>query len=240
MEDGSLFVHSPVEWTPTLGKALEKLGGDVKHIVSPNYEHLKYATQWHEQYPEAFMYACPGLPDRMKNVKWKFELSSQAPNSLLENGIESVYFDCEINPFTGKPFFNEVVFYHKKSRTLMMSDVFWNYPSTSLPNYIDVDDRRHETGYQHFCPKVSTSRLPEERLPAVPVPLGTSLWKAGMDRVYWPFYKRFMVGSTRRPRYLRAVEKLLEWSVEVVAPCHGDVIKGRQLCAHVLQNHFLA
>ena len=58
--DGSLLCHSPVEWTPELGKALDDLGGGIGHIVAPNYEHLKYTKQWSEKYPDACIYACPG------------------------------------------------------------------------------------------------------------------------------------------------------------------------------------
>lgn len=44
LSDGSIWVHSPVELDDALADALRELG-DVKHIVSPNYEHTKYAQQ---------------------------------------------------------------------------------------------------------------------------------------------------------------------------------------------------
>ena len=44
LSDGSVWVHSPVELDDTLAAALDELG-PVKHIVSPNYEHTKYARQ---------------------------------------------------------------------------------------------------------------------------------------------------------------------------------------------------
>lgn len=40
LADGSLWVHSPVQWGPELARQLEALG-PVKHIVSPNFEHCK-------------------------------------------------------------------------------------------------------------------------------------------------------------------------------------------------------
>lgn len=30
-------------------------------LQSPNYEHLKFAAQWIDAYPDATSYACPGL-----------------------------------------------------------------------------------------------------------------------------------------------------------------------------------
>ena len=41
-ESNELFIHSPVFLDPPLIEALEKLG-TVKHVVSPNYEHVRYA-----------------------------------------------------------------------------------------------------------------------------------------------------------------------------------------------------
>ena len=66
------------------------------------------------------------------------------------------------------------------------------------------------------------------------------MWKFGMDRVYLPFYRRLMVGYSgeRRRRYKEMVERLFAWDVEVLVPCHGDVICGRELCRSVLKDHF--
>ena len=50
----------------------------------------------------------------------------------------------------------QVVFFHKPSKFLIVSDFFWNYP---------------DRGTQ----------------------LGTQAWKFGMDRVYGPFYRSFMI-----------------------------------------------
>lgn len=43
--------------------------------------------------------------------------------------IAVTYMGHEVNPFNGKPFFNEVVFCHEPSRTFITADFFWNYPS---------------------------------------------------------------------------------------------------------------
>ena len=44
LSDGSIWVHSPVSLNNDLAAALAELG-EVKHIVSPNYEHTKFAQQ---------------------------------------------------------------------------------------------------------------------------------------------------------------------------------------------------
>lgn len=42
--------------------------------------------------------------------------------------VEVTYLGYEANPFTGKPFFNEVLLHHKPSRALLTTDFYWNYP----------------------------------------------------------------------------------------------------------------
>lgn len=41
---GTLWTQSPVELTPDLRQAYDELG-EVKHIVSPNYEHISFGKQ---------------------------------------------------------------------------------------------------------------------------------------------------------------------------------------------------
>ena len=55
LSDGSLWVHSPVSLDDDLAAALAELG-EVKHIVTPNYEHTKYAQQVHSA---VLMPVCP-------------------------------------------------------------------------------------------------------------------------------------------------------------------------------------
>lgn len=52
-----------MELTATLKQQLDAIG-PVRHIVSPNYEHTKFARQWKDAYPEATLYGCPGLPTK--------------------------------------------------------------------------------------------------------------------------------------------------------------------------------
>ena len=57
--------------------------------------------------------------------------------------IQAKHVDCEINPFTGRPFFNEVVFFHKPSKSLLVTDIYWNYPGSIETNEI-LDDKTPE------------------------------------------------------------------------------------------------
>jgi len=46
-------------------------------------------------------------------------------------------------------------------------------------------------------------------------------------------------GSARRVKYEAAVAKVLAWGPEVMVPCHGDVLRGKDACRNELQRHFL-
>ncbi|KAL7576406.1 hypothetical protein ACA910_018211 [Epithemia clementina (nom. ined.)] len=230
-----LWVHSPVNLDEPLRKALSNLG-TVKYVVSPNYEHLKYASQWHQAFPEAEMWACPGLPERMPEIAWKGEFPHQLRPVSWKNNmdpsdagsklpwdaefLQALHIDMEKNPFTGKPFFNEVIFYHKPSKSLIVTDCFWNYPSRDTPN---SDFQEDDTW---------------EMAPRVDVPFGTSLWKFGMDKIYTPFYNNFMV--TDPSAYRDVCHHIMNgWDIETIIPCHGDILRGRDLTQKALANFFL-
>jgi Domain of unknown function (DUF4336) len=226
LDDGNLWVHSPVGLDQQLQGALDMLG-KVKYVVSPNYEHLKYAPQWYNAYPEAFMWGCPGLAERMPEIRWEGEIPAHITrpdgvslgNCWDFDTITPLHLDMEVNPLTGKPFFNEVIFYHQPSKTLMTTDLYWNYPQDSgVPN-------DHLGGSEwELAPRVDS------------IPLGTKLWKRAMDKVYLPLFKNLMVND--RSRYDEIVKVILdEWDVETVIPAHGDIIRGKELCSTVLQNH---
>mmetsp|Transcript_22568 Transcript_22568/g.29297 ORF Transcript_22568/g.29297 Transcript_22568/m.29297 type:complete len:295 (-) Transcript_22568:233-1117(-) len=185
LSDGSLWVHSPVALDSALSTALQELG-PVKHIISPNYEHVKYAADWIEAYPEATSYACPGLQELKPDINFDTSVGDQKNSNPWGDEIEALWIDCEQNPFNGKPFFNEVVFFHRPSKSLLVTDLYWNYPGG--------DD----------------------------IPVGTKLWKFGMDCIYLPFYNFFMI--TDSELFSRYIDIICAWGFESIIPCHGDLV----------------
>ena len=104
-------------------------------------------------------------------MKWLLVAAAVAP-AEWGGAIELCWVRDKI-PFTpGIPFFNEVVFCHTPSKTLFVTDLWWNYPKSG-----------------------------EDTTPAVPdVPLSSRLWKKGMDYIYRPVYNRLMdADGTRVP-----------------------------------------
>jgi len=130
-EDGGLWVHSPVALDADLKAELAAIG-DVAHIVSPNFEHVKYAPEWIKAFPDANAYGCPGLQADKPDIAYTATIGSTIPETWPSE-IEACFLDFESNPFTGKPFFNEVVFFHRLTKTFMVTDAFWNYPQDNVP-----------------------------------------------------------------------------------------------------------
>ena len=202
LPDQTLWVHAPVGLDGPLLEALAALG-PVKHIVTPNSEHQKFAPAWLLAFPEAVGYACPGLREKQQGGGWERSLeelmdapggvTSGAPPAEWAGAIELCWFRDRIplDPLQ-RPFFNEVVFCHTPSRTLIVSDLWWNYPGGRG----DVEGG------------------------AADVPLSSRLWKVGMDRVYRPVYNRLM-----RPEGWRAsYDAMMRWDFEAIAPAHGEPI----------------
>lgn len=133
LPDGALWVHSPVALDVHLRGALEALG-PVRHIVSPNFEHVKYARQWREAFPEATLWGSPGMLEKFKDIPYDRELSreSEPPREWL-GALDMAFLDYETLPFTDIPFFNEVIFHQRATRTLLCTDSFWSYPDDGLP-----------------------------------------------------------------------------------------------------------
>jgi len=135
---GKLWVHAPVGLDPPLVSALAELG-EVGFIVTPNTEHQLYAPSWILAYPSAKAYACPGLRDKKPEVGWGESLDAllDAPNGLTaaappaewEGVIDLCWVRDKVPLTPGIPFFNEVVFLHRPSRTLIVTDLWWNYPA---------------------------------------------------------------------------------------------------------------
>jgi len=161
--------------------------------------------------------------------------------------VQPFHVDAEVNPFTGKPFFNEVVFYHSKSKTLLMTDTYWNYPGdgNTNSNYESLKIRLGSSGG-------NTNALEEEDFgvwelaPLVEsVPLTSRLWKAGMDKLFRPFYLNLMVQNKKRDdfkeiaMFISGLESSSpDWDIETVIPAHGDIVRGSTFTKEVLRGHF--
>lgn len=116
--DGSLFVDSPVQLTDEVRAAVDELG-PVRFIVSPNKLHHLHMGAWAEAYPEATMYASPGLADKRPDLEFESELGDQ-PEPGWADDVDQCLFE-------GSFFMTEVVFFHRASATVILGDMIENH-----------------------------------------------------------------------------------------------------------------
>lgn len=125
-----LFIHSPIKPDEVLFRSLLTLG-QVTHLVSPNKIHYASIGLWAERFPDACRWASPGVRERAKrrNIQVGFDRDlDDKPDGAWADQIDQLIFH-------GSSFMDEVVFFHKASRTLILADLIENFePSkTSRP-----------------------------------------------------------------------------------------------------------
>lgn len=128
LANGDLVLHSPTKPTPELFAAMDKLG-PVRHLISPNWIHYAYIGDWAAQYPGAKSWASPKVRARAKkqhvDVQFDADLGPDAPADWAQE-IEQMIVE-------GSNVHREVVFFHKASRTLILTDLIENFEAAALP-----------------------------------------------------------------------------------------------------------
>jgi len=127
--DGALWVWSPVALTAELTEAVDALG-PVRHIVSPNKIHHLFMTEWHERWPEARLYASPGLSRKRPDLDFAATVGD-TPEPAWAEQIDQVIFH-------GSFALDEVVFFHKASRTLLVCDLIQRFPEHLITGWRGV------------------------------------------------------------------------------------------------------
>ncbi len=127
LSNGDLWLHSPTRYDENLRAELER-HGRTRHLVAPDVAHWTFLQEWQQRCPDAVTWAAPGLRDRAQVKKSGVRLDrdlGEAPPSEWAGDMELV-----VVPGAG---FAEVVFFHKPSRTLILTDIVQNLEPEKLP-----------------------------------------------------------------------------------------------------------
>jgi Domain of unknown function (DUF4336) len=126
LASGDLFLHSPIAFDAELAKQLSSMAR-VRHLVSPNQFHYAHIGEWSHAFPDAITWASPRVRERARArgiaVQFKKDLGAQAPDQW-RNEIDQVTIPGGI--------FGEFVFFHKESRTLILTDTIINFELDKL------------------------------------------------------------------------------------------------------------
>lgn len=115
---GGIWLHSPVKGSPERFAAVDALG-PIEHLVAPNTLHHLYVPDWQAHAPQARAHAAPGLLRKRANIDWYAELGDSPPDAWRDEIDQLV--------FGGSKLIDEVVFYHRASRSLIITDIFQNH-----------------------------------------------------------------------------------------------------------------
>lgn len=119
LPDHGLFICSPIQLTVALRTEVARLGR-VQHIVAPNSLHHLHLAEWARAYPEARVYAPPGLRKKRADIRFDADLGD-APGSDWAGEIDQVVME-------GNLITAEVVFFHLRSGTVLFTDLLQQLP----------------------------------------------------------------------------------------------------------------
>jgi hypothetical protein len=126
LSDGGLFICSPIQLTDNLRAEVDGLG-QVRHIVAPNSLHHLFLAEWKRAYPEARLYAAPGLRKKRQDIVFDADLGD-APSPDWDGEIDQVLMG-------GNLITTEVVFFHSQSRTVLFTDLLQQLPPNRLSGW---------------------------------------------------------------------------------------------------------
>jgi hypothetical protein len=116
LASGELWLHSPVPLDAATRAALDALG-PVRWVVGPSRVHHFYLGDYAGAYARAELCGAPGLARKRRDLRFAHELGDGPPPWGDE---------IRMHVFGGAPGLSEVVCFHPKTRTLVLTDLAFN------------------------------------------------------------------------------------------------------------------
>ena len=226
MSSGDITVLSPIPLSEPVKKAVADLcqtgkgDGVVKYIGLMNRLHHVYADDWAAAYPNAKFIGTESLVTNRKeqgytelDMPYVFTSSpsgnqSVPPNDLPEDFTQD--FDTEF--MTGH-LLQELVYFHKASRSLVQADLLYNFPFREQYSKTATDPSKG--GFANRAMSWA--------------------WK---KRRGWLPYDEGIVFNAENEAWTRSMRRIYhEWDFDRIIPCHGDVIEtnGKELFRSVFK-----
>jgi hypothetical protein len=114
LNNGSLWLHSPVPLDQKTADAVRELG-TVRYIVAPSKMHHLFVKDCLAVFPDAKVYGVPGLPEKRPDLVG-MQVLGPAAESEWQDDMDQLLF-------AGIPFGNETVWFHRSSKTLILTDL---------------------------------------------------------------------------------------------------------------------
>lgn len=125
LEDGGLWLHSPLRPTDDLVAQVSALG-PVQHLVAPSCMHHLFIGDWKSRFPDARMHGASGLAAKRPDLAFDAILGEAATTAPARPTWPAWSDDIDQLRIEGVPRLNESVFLHRPSRTLLVTDLVFN------------------------------------------------------------------------------------------------------------------
>lgn len=125
--NGDLWVWSPVRLTKELRQGIKSLGGRVAHLVSPNKLHHLFLAQWKSVYRAAELWGPLSTVKKCSTLPFTDALENKPPPAWRPV-IDQAWFH-------GSVMMDEIVFFHRPSRTVIVADLIENFSEQFLQQH---------------------------------------------------------------------------------------------------------
>jgi hypothetical protein len=130
LNSGAMWLHSPTQWSEDLQRDVENLG-PVRHLIAPNPFHWSFIRQWRAHCPNARVAAAEGTKNR-----WLVRMKGPAIDSeIADNPLPDWADDFDQLMVRGRFSFQEIVFFHRVSRTAILTDLVANLDPHKLATW---------------------------------------------------------------------------------------------------------
>ena len=127
LADGGLFVHSPTSLTDALAEQILE-AGPVRFLIAPNTLHYWWIPDWKTRFPDAMVYAAPGLESSAKRPLPIDQILGDVPPSGWAGIVDQAIVRGDM--------LTEVVFFHRPSRTLVLTDLIENFEPRRVHSWL--------------------------------------------------------------------------------------------------------
>jgi hypothetical protein len=162
-------------------------------FIACDLGHHMYVAKYREVWPDAKTIGVRGLAQKRKDVQWDFTyddwLTSPEEHYGFSQDIESVFFEGFIT--------YAVAWYHKPSKTLIVSDLLMNLPATEQ---YDPSSAAMGLFSKEFAKRANPSSVWFRRL------------------IYY-------VASVDYSLMRRDTKRVAQWDINRIVACHGDLIE---------------